>query len=131
MAATIAAVSQSPCCWSSTTAAKPSRAIVSAATGEASVHQDEKTVSPARQALASAKAGTSAALLGLRDRLIEQFAHFRADLLFGNALTLQILNNFTQNVVIAAFLEIGEYHFLRVSLSLGARFAKLACGPQP
>src|SRR5512139_4310394 len=107
-----------------TTAAKPSRAIVSAAFGDASVHQDENTVSPARRARASAKAATSTALFDLRDRLTEQFSHLRADLLLGDAFGLQIFCNFTENVVIAGFLEIGEHDLLGVSFRLRPFFSE-------
>src|SRR3972149_2971055 len=131
MAATIAAVSHSPCCWSMTTAAKPSRAMVSAATGEASVHQAEYTVSPAGKAGARAKAATSAALFDLLDRLIEQFAHLGADLLLVDGFVLQILCNFTQNVVIAGFLEVGEHDLLGISLGVGAAFTEHFGGPEP
>src|SRR5665647_419702 len=118
-----------------TTAAKPSRAIVSATTGEASVHQEENTVSPARRRRARAKAAksaaTSAALLDLLDRLIEQFTHLGADLALVDGFALQILCNFTQNVVIAGLLEVGEHDLLGVSLGIGAAFAELAGGPEP
>src|SRR5271169_5134940 len=112
MAATMPAVSQSPCCWSSTTAVSPSRTIVSATIADDRKHQEENTVSPARNRRARAKAGTSAALLDLRERDLEQFAHFRADLLFGEAFALQILHEFTQNFGIAGLLEFGEHDVL-------------------
>src|ERR1019366_5972891 len=126
----IEAVSHSPCCWSITTAAYPSRAIVSAIIGEASVHHEEKPVSSARSRWATANAVTVTALYKLRDRLTEKYAHLRANLLLGNALRLQILCNFMQNVVDGGFLEIREHDFLGVSLCFGAAFAENAGSPE-
>src|SRR6185437_13422388 len=177
-----AAVSHSPCWASSTTAAKPSRAIVSATIGEPSMHQPAKTVSPERRRRARAKvdsligshstrhsggeqgertrnpktssvpdSGSGAvgprlgrtrwrsprmtasltALLDLGDCRRQQFGHFRADLLFGDALGLQIRGQLARDVVIAHFLEVGHHDLLGIGLRVRAAFAENSGGPQP
>src|SRR5262245_53854364 len=123
-------VSQRPCWASSTTAAKPSRAIVSATMGEPSMHQAPKTVSPARRRLARAKA-TSAALLDLRDRLRQQFGHPCADLLLGDAFRLQILDELVRHVLVGAFLKIGEDDLFRIGFRVVSGFAQDSRRPQP
>ena len=55
-----AAVSHRPCCESRVTAAKPSRATISATIGAGSPHQPVYTVSPARSCAAREKPGSDA-----------------------------------------------------------------------
>src|SRR5215813_5677149 len=122
--------SHRPCCASSTTAAKPSRAIVSATTGEPIMHQAPYTVSPARSRRARAKAGTSTALLDLRDRFRQQFDHPRANLLFGDAFRLQILDDLVRGVLAGAF-KVRHYDVLGIGFRLRAAFAEDSGRPKP
>src|SRR6185437_9011164 len=128
--ATSEETSQRPCCASSTTAAKPSRAIASATTGDPIMHQAPYTVSPARRRRARAKAGTSAALLDLRDRLRQQLSHLQSNLLLGNALRLQVLDDLVRDVFVAAF-EVGKNDFLSVGFRVRAAFAQNSGRPEP
>src|SRR5471032_1708003 len=123
MPVTIEAVSHSPCCCSSTTQAKPSRAISSATTVEPRLHQAEKIVSPARRRRARSKAGTSAALLYLFDRLSHQRVHGGANFQIGGSdlLVVESLANFLKDIVIAGFLEVRQHDFLGESVGIGAR----------
>ena len=59
IASRMAAKSQSPCCASSVTVLKPSRAIISATIGAPSPHQAECTISPARSRAARENPGTA------------------------------------------------------------------------
>src|SRR4029079_18763763 len=127
----IEAVSHNPCCASSTTAEKPSRAIVSATMGEPIMHQAAETVAPARRRRARAKAGTSAALFDLLDGLREQFGHLRTDLLLCHAFGLQVFCDLAQDVVVAGYLEVGQHDFLGIGFGVGAAFAENAGRPQP
>src|SRR5262249_32924510 len=121
------ATSQSPCWASSTTAGKPSRAIVSATAGGPSMHQAPKTVSPARRRRARANAGTSAALLALHDRLPQQVGHLGPDLLLGDPLWLQVLEQLMHDV--GALFKVRQDDLFRVGFGVGAGLSENAGRP--
>src|SRR5215813_7722536 len=123
------ATSQSPCWASSTTAGNPSRAIVSATAGEPSMHQAPKTVSPARRRRARANAGTSAALLDLRDSFAQQFGHLGPNLLLGDTLWLQVLDQLVHDVVIGALLKVRQNHLFCVGFRVGTALSENAGRP--
>ena len=87
------------------------------------MHQAPYTVSPARSRRARAKAGTSAALLDLCDCFRQQLGHPRANLLFGDAFRLQILDDLVRNGFVAAF-KVGHYDVLGVSFRIRTAFAE-------
>jgi len=69
--------------------------------------------------------------LQLLNGLAEELVHGAADLVvgLGDALGIEVLANFTENVVIAGFLEIRGYHRLDIGLGLGTRDPQLFSGP--
>src|SRR5260370_15575681 len=142
IALTVAAMSHRPCCISTVTAAKPSRAITSATSGEARPHQPEWTVSPAPSRRASEKDFASVmfanaflygspARLDLGDRPGRQLVDGAANLVVGqaHALGIEILADFAEDVVAASF-HIRDHDLLGIGFRSRAGEPELLRRPQ-
>src|SRR5215472_14005702 len=138
IACTVSVMPHRPCCMSTVTARKPSRAITSVSSGAASPHHPEKTVSPARSHEASEKdvvmllAPRLTARLDLPDRLRRKLVDDATNLVIGEfySLGIEIGAQLVEHVVVAGGFKARRHECLGVGLRVRARERKLPGRPQ-